>query len=112
MTHSILEFSQYKSMGLKDEDLWKPGLGGDSTEWKGAASLNSEKDMLLQIADVEIEHASDIQDVIPPNFKLTPSEILNILDPRSWPDDEAKARQAYTSMLQSLHVILTTTHAI
>ncbi|KAL4933517.1 uncharacterized protein BDV17DRAFT_298963 [Aspergillus undulatus] len=96
---ALSRFEQYESMDLKDEDLWKPGLGADTTEWKEAASLNSEeKEMLLQIADVDITDASDITDVIPPNFKLTPSEILDILHPPSWPDDEAKAQQACTKL--------------
>ncbi|KAL4929409.1 uncharacterized protein BDV17DRAFT_298202 [Aspergillus undulatus] len=96
---ALSRFRQYKRMGLKDENLWEPGLGAEITEWKGAASLDSKgKEMLLQIADVEIEHATDIQDVIPPNFKLKPSEILDILYPASWPDDAEKAEQALTKM--------------
>ncbi|KAL6230761.1 hypothetical protein BDW75DRAFT_244547 [Aspergillus navahoensis] len=96
---ALSRFRQYKKMGLKDEDLWEPGLGAEVTEWKGVASLDSKgKEMLLQIADVEIEHVTDIEDVIPPNFKMKPSEILDILYPANWPDDEEKAEQACTKI--------------
>jgi hypothetical protein len=68
--------------------------------------------MLLDIAYIEIEHETDLQGVLPPNFRLKPSEILGILYGSSWPDDEEAARLAITSMLRLVHLILTLAHAI
>ncbi|KAL4755659.1 uncharacterized protein BDW70DRAFT_165253 [Aspergillus foveolatus] len=54
--------------------------------------------MLLDIAYIEIEHETDLQGVLPPNFRLKPSEILDILCRSSWPDDEEAARLAITKI--------------
>ncbi|KAL4768003.1 hypothetical protein BDW60DRAFT_220054 [Aspergillus nidulans var. acristatus] len=92
-------FTQYRLWSLKDNDLWEPGLGAEVTQWKRAKDLNSkEKEMLLKIAYIEIEHETDLQGVLPPNFRLKPSEILDILYQSNWPGDEEAAKLAGTKI--------------
>ncbi|KAL6232524.1 hypothetical protein BDW75DRAFT_242864 [Aspergillus navahoensis] len=78
--------SAEKEMGIK----WEP-IDGDKDEPEFFGTV------IRRNADVEFQHATDIQDVIPPNFKLKPSEILDILYPLGWPDEE-KVKLACTKI--------------
>ncbi|KAL4734129.1 hypothetical protein BDV11DRAFT_213127 [Aspergillus similis] len=94
-------FAQYRLWGLKDNDPWEAGRGAEVTEWKSANDLSSaEQTMLLDIAYIKIKHETDLQGVLPPNFRLKPSEILGILYGSSWPDDEEAARLAITNYIK------------
>jgi hypothetical protein len=104
---------------IKDEDSWVAGqpLILDSTEWKGYGEFQNKQRVILlsnltatlhDAMNNKLEDITDVEQAIPANYQLTKAEILEVLKPGNWPDQDTaqeagKASQALEDLFKEIN---------